>query len=454
MKQPWLVFTLSLAVNAALIAAVVARPTLVPAPMREALHLGGAEVAAKTSRAKTAASAPRQAAAPKLWPLLATEDLQALVTRLKAAGFPPDVIREIVRSRINASYGPRLRAYSEPDANTPYWKMAATAFAGNPVRLEAYQQLIRERSKALRDALSDPDLRNTEEASAAQRRQFGNLPREKIDAVQRIEDDYADMMSAIRAGMNGITLPEDRAKVALLAREKRADLAAALSPAELADYELRSSPLTQMLARELNDLRPSEAEFRAIFDLHQAMNERFPYVAGGTMNMGGPDRVAAQRELEAQLQARIGETRFNEYVRETSDDFQQLKRMVQRDHQPVDLAVRAYETRNAVSQESMRIINDASLSAEQQKAALVSLAQNTRNQLLTMLGASGPAYVKLVDDQYLKTVERGIAVTFDGGPNRAMGSGSDNVMVSLGHGMSYHNPPTTRPPAPVRPPTN
>src|SRR5258707_692709 len=97
-----------------------------------------------------------------------------------------------------------------------------------------------------RDLLNDPFFA-TDDVSATQRRQFGNLSRQKVDSVQRIEDDYSEMTSAIRAAMAGITLPEDRDKLALLAREKHADLAAVLTPGELADYELRSSPITSLL---------------------------------------------------------------------------------------------------------------------------------------------------------------------------------------------------------------
>ena len=49
---------------------------------------------------------------------------------------------------------------------------------------------------------------------------------EDLAVIQRINDDYAEMTAQLRAAMQGITLPEDRAKLLLLEREKRADLAA------------------------------------------------------------------------------------------------------------------------------------------------------------------------------------------------------------------------------------
>jgi hypothetical protein len=433
MKHPWFVFSFSLALNAALVTAFVLRPALAPARVRETFHLGGG--AAEARSAPKAEVPSRRAAAPqKLWPLLATEDLPALIARLRGAGFPPEVIREIVNAEVDARYRPRIRAYSEADPNAPFWKALPTTFSMNSVRLEEYQQLLRERSRVMRELLADPALAG-DDSTAEQRRRFGDLPREKIDALQRIEDDYTDMMSAVRASANGILLAEDRAKLALLTREKRADLAGVLSAAELADYEMRSSPLTALLRDMVGEFRATEAEYRAIYDLHKTMNEKFPYIGGVGLGNNYNDRRQVQQELDSQLRAQIGEARYNDYVRETSDDFQQLRRLTQKENLPADTAVRAFDVRNSVSQESLRIIGDSTLSVDQKRTALATLAQATRGQLLSLLGGAGPAYVKIVDNQWLSTVERGNAVTFDGGPNRSIGN--NDVVISLGSGPNF-----------------
>jgi hypothetical protein len=432
MKHPWFVFTLSLALNCVVVGAFVLRPSLAPTIVRETLHLGSKN--GQPAPAKAGAAAPRSASPRKLWPLLATEDLPALISRLRAAGFPPEVIREIVGAEVDARYRPRIRAFSEPDPNVPFWKAPPTSFSMNSARLEEYQQLFRERSRVMRELLADPALAG-DDSTAEQRRRFGDLPREKIDALQRIEDDYVEMMSAVRAAANGIILPEDRAKLALLAREKRADLASVLSPAELADYEMRSSPITGLLRDMLGEFRATAAEYRAIFDLHKAMNEKFPYNSGAGFGNNFNERRQAQQELDSQLRAQIGEARFNDYLRESSDDFQQLRRLTQKESLPADTAVRAFDLRNSVSRDSLRIAEDSTLSVDQKRTALAALAQSTRSQLLSLLGGAGPAYVKIVDNQWLSVVERGNAVTFDGGPNRTIGSG--DVMISLGSGPSF-----------------
>jgi hypothetical protein len=298
----------------------------------------------------------------------------------------------------------------------------------------------------------------TDDVTAAQRRQFGNLPRQTIDQLQRIEDDYAEMGAAIRSATNGILLAEDREKLELLRRERRADLASVLSPEELGDYEMRSSPMTNTLTRQLASFNATEAEFRAIFQAQQAYSEK---VSATAMTASGnyEDRRTAQQQLNERLKTSLGEARYADYIRETDRTYQQLARLVQRENLPPDTATRAFNVRDSVAQESGRIADDPVLTVDQKKVALQALAEHTRNQLLGILGpAAGPTYVKIVDNQWLNMVQRGNAVSFGGGMGGSMtysmgGGGSIGMPVSVSFGLSptYRNVGAPSPlPAPPR----
>lgn len=452
MKLTPLLITGSLAVNAALFGALAWQPSLAP-PLFRDFFKRNFHTASESAFSKPIAPVASTAFAPRpLWMALQTDDLPSLVARLRAAGFPPNVIREILRTQVNARYNSRLAALMEPDPNTPYWRATPSFFGGDSKRNEEINQLQRERAKALRDLLTD-DFFATGDVTAAQRRQFGNLPRTKIDALQRLEDDYTEMTSQIRSGMNGITLPEDREKLALLAREKQADLAAMLSPEELADYTMRSSAITSALRQRLDPFNASEAEFRAIFQMQQALNDKFPTSMNGGMISPGDyqQRQSVQKELEAQLKAALGDARYADYSRATSSEFQQLNRLAQRDHLPAETAAQAFSVRDRVAEESGRIFDDSTLTVDQKRAALQSLAQNTRAQLLATLGpTSGPAYVKLADP-WLSNIEHGSAVTFNNSSTNTFISQSNGapVMISFGSpSPSYRrlpgSPPTPR----------
>jgi hypothetical protein len=402
----------SILLNGAGAVAFVIRPETAPSAVREFLgrHFGR-ETAKPVPPPKPAAQPP---APTPLWHKLdAGGDLSTLVARLRRAGFPADIIRAMIEAEISARYDGRISALFEPDAGAPFWKAGPSFFTDGDKRMVQMNQLKQERDKLMRELLADPFFAN-DILTAIQRRQYGNLPGQKIDLLRRIEDDYAEMGTAIRSATHGIMLPEDREKLDLLARERRADLARVLSPEELADYDLRTSPLTSMIARQLSGFDASEAEFRAIFQAQQAFSYRLgPNATGSSANF--QDRRAAAQQLHTQLQASLGETRYADYMRETDPNYQQLVELSQREKLPSDAALRAYRLRDTVALESGRIADNASLNIEQKRAALQALAEGTRQQILGLLGpTAGSAYVKIIDGRWLNLVQQGNAVSFSG----------------------------------------
>lgn len=414
MKLPPLLLAGSLLVNIGCAAALWVQPALAPSVVRDFLTrhpsadtAGGASVESKSK----VQAALREGRPRTLWAGLQTDDLPTLATRLRAAGFPVAVINEMLRAEIEARYGARIRALTESDPATPFWKPGAAVFSSDSKRLEEYRQLLAERTRVLRDFLLE-DAGIGEARDFEQRMKFGDLPRAKLDRIQRIEDDYTDMISAVRAGMKGITLPADRETLALLAREKTVDLAAFLTPEELAEHAFRSSTTTTMLRSNLAAFEPSEAEFRTILRAQLALSEKYPATGAATM---GPIREM-QQQFEAQVRPELGEARFIEYQRASINEFQTLKRLAQRDNLPAAAASQAFDLRDQMASESGRIYDNASLDVDQKRAALQALAQRTREQLVALLGPTvGPTYVASANSAWLNNVEQGSAVRFDGG---------------------------------------
>lgn len=223
--------------------------------------------------------------------------------------------------------------------------------------------------------------------TAAQRRQFGDLSPAKIDQLQRIEEDYSEMLSSLRAATKGIVLPEDQAKFALLAREKSTISPPSSPPRNSPTTELRTSPTTRYLRTRLAGFDPSEAEFRALYQAQQAVNARY---AGGAIEaqaMDQPKREAAQDAYNAQLLSSLGAARYAEFVRTTDQQFQQLSRLAQQNNIPASTALLAYALRDTASLESNRILDNPALDSAQQRAALQTLAQTTRGQINALLGS-------------------------------------------------------------------
>ncbi|MBI5769435.1 MAG: hypothetical protein HZA93_16695 [Verrucomicrobia bacterium] len=421
MKLPVLLLAASLAGNALLVALFFSRPALAPPALREFFTTDAdrAAHAADESRAIRTRVAERERLAAdqqsRIWAALQTDDLPTLIARLRAAGFSPTVIRSVVNAQLDRWFRTRMKELVGEPADTPFWKPDAPGPFSNAKLFEAQSQLYRERAKKLRELLGAEAFAGAD-PTAAQRREFGQLPKAKIDLIQRINDDYAEMSQQISAAAQGMMLPEDREKLALLERERRADLAAVLTTEELEDYLMRSSPITSRLRQALSFMDATEAEFRTLYQIHRPFADAlYPSATGSgvvyyTSEMS-QKRRDAQNKIAEQAKGALGEPRFEEFVRASSYEFQQLTRLAQRESLPADAAVRAFNARDFAAKESMRIFEDRALSNDQKRTALQTLAQTTTTTLVSALGANaGTAYAKSAS--WLSTIANGGAVSF------------------------------------------
>jgi hypothetical protein len=414
----------SLLANAALVTTFALRPALAPPALRDfflsssakaeaesAARVEAQKVTAARARADTARGLASQAL---LWSALQSDDLPTLVARLRAAGFSASLVRAIVTAQVDARFSARIKALVRVVEDTPFWKPKPTSSFNNPKLFEEMNQASRERSKLLRELLGDDFFASSGvDPTATQRRQFGDLSKSKIDLIQRINDDYAEMLSQVRAATNGITLPDDRAKMALLEREKHADLAAILTPQELEDYEMRNSPITSRLQSALSLMNATEDDFRTIYRIQLQFKDLI-YPTGDFFSSDMmQQRRDAETQIAAQLQDALGEARANEFLRAQNYEFQSLAQLAQRENLPLDAAVRAYDLRTSTSEESGRIFNDQTLTTDQKRAAMQTLAQNTKAQLIGTLGpVAGAAYASSAT--WLKAIETGTYVRFEG----------------------------------------
>jgi hypothetical protein len=214
-----------------------------------------------------------------LWAALQTGDLRAMADRLRAAGFPPSLIRTLIGARVAEQFSARRKALLAQMEDKPFWKSGSAYFV-DPKTMSALRDLGREQSNLLKQLLGSDESAGNDEVSAYQRRQFGDLPNGKVQQVQSILSDYNDLRNQIYVAANGVVLPEDREKLTLLEKEQRADLQAVLTPEELENYQLRSSSTANSMRSQLALFNPTEGEFRAVFDLQQAFDDKY-----GSTNM-------------------------------------------------------------------------------------------------------------------------------------------------------------------------
>ncbi len=344
--------------------------------------------AARTAAAQPKTSASKESAAPgpDTWGELQSGDLAAQRDRLRAEGFPPDLIRAILGAEIRESFAARRKAIENAQGETPYWKNPSR----DPATQAALRDLNREQDKILKDLLGN-DGRNDDPSYAAYlRRQFGDLPADKVDRLRDIMDDYNRQRSDIYANNRaGALLPEEQQKITALDKAMHADFATVLTPQEMADYDLRSSNTAQQLRNNLTAFDATEQEYRTLFALQQAFDDKYGRQYGPLSQDDMKARSDAQKQLQEDIKTALGPDRYAEYQRDTDYSYRQATLLVARLELPPDAASQVYATQKDIQQRATTLRTDRTLSSDDRTAQLAGLATEAQTRLITALGPQG-----------------------------------------------------------------
>lgn len=337
----------------------------------------------------------------KTWEKLASAGaLPDLIARLRAAGFPPSVIRAIVATQIREQYAAKRKELFANVEDVPFWQNRRMML--DPKILAAHRELQLEQTQKLKDLLGSNPADEDELMQHYRKRQYGDLPPDKADQLRRVAADYNDLRSEIYANANGMLMPEDREQVAYLEKEMRSDLAKVLTPDELMNYELRSSSTANMLRSQLTTFQPSEAEFRALFGAARSIEEKFGSVTGG---LTSPDQYR-QRQAAINEQAKLALTpdRYAAFEQAVDPRNAMLNRIVARYDLPTTVVPQVNAVQQDVRSRSEVLRSNRDLTPDQRSAQLAALAQEANAKLAPLLGAKGFAAYKQSGGQWIQSL--------------------------------------------------
>ncbi len=313
---------------------------------------------------------------PLLWPNLATADLPALLSRLRADGFPIPVIRAILSARLDEEFAARRKEIAGPQSDLPRWKLPLVE--SRPTAWRELAALDREKAARLKQLLGanaqPPDSR----ALAHRRRYFGGLPSEKAARLAAIEEDYGELRA--QADIEGSTM-ERFEKISLLRQKEIADFAKVLSPAELETYLLRASRVANQMRHELSDYAPTEAEFLTIFRIRYPLETAFPTSIGNVQEI-----AAAQKEIIAQVTAALGPERGADYARAIDPFYQNVAHIAERLSLPKPVATEVWQTQKDFLWRLAATETDPALTPAARTAQTQALIETANAKISTALG--------------------------------------------------------------------
>jgi hypothetical protein len=314
MKTPLVVLLLlSLAGNAVLAFLTLRSPAPDrPATLAAVTPPAGGPVAATTGAAPAVVPVP--AAAADWQTLKADSNLHSLVANLRSAGFPPAVVRAVVSQLVNDRVGHGAVSH------LPFWK----SNPNNPEYLAAQQELSNRRREMLNDLLGAEARPSATLDPATRERRYGRLSDDKIDRIDAIVRDYGELRAKLYAERKPGDFQGSQSAQVAVEEDLTRELATVLTPAELEQYEMRSSQSASRLMGNLKNLDVTEAEYAALFRAQKSYDEADPLRSGVTTQEAMVVRAAAQDELNTQARAVLTDDRFYEYLKGSDANYARL----------------------------------------------------------------------------------------------------------------------------------
>lgn len=424
MKALPLVLAASLIANAAFVTVTLRRPAAgLPSSGVSSASASGSQSSAPGSRPASSGAA----ASADIVAALKADNPESLRDLLRAAGLPDETVRNLVSTAIWSRYRDRMKALQpKADDTKPWWKNEPNNWYGNMSREQrAEMRRLQREANDESTRILGPNKDNNGWGWQDQRLSF--LSEDKRKDFQEIEQDYQDLIQEVQQEMQGFSLPSDAEKIRFLKEEQKRDLAAILTPAELADYELRMSGTAQQLRWKMTRFDGTEDEYRKVFALQKTFDDSQQTDAYGNPISQSPEdwqkRREAEKALGAQIKEALGAERYADYVRSQNYEYQQLASAAKRLSLPPGTAAQVYNLRDGVSAESQRIADNESLAPEQKKQAFADLAARTREEVKKSLGEEAAGVYLKSGMQWLNSVEKGTVITFgeDGSQNTRSG---------------------------------
>jgi len=341
---------------------------------------------------------------PTVWPSLRTPDLPVLVARLRAAGFPPEMLRVVVSEQLREA-----TAVEREPASGPFWKDFLIDLRPRPalhVRSVAADAHISE--LVVPQPAEDYDPRK----DLLEQRLLNSVPPEKREQVMRLFHDVDEKQEALLEESSRTPNREKNEaihrEIAALDRACLTALAQMLTPAEFAEYELRMSETAGSMREDLAAFHPTEAEFRRLFPLQRAFDEEFneKMRAEPFSLEEKPEYVAAQRRLLEQIKAALGPVRGEEYVLATDEDYKNTRKLTGRLGLSPEAAVAAWRVQQELQQRLTAIKSDSSLVAEERAQQIAQLATDAKAKIAGVLGGDSgfQAYEEYYTGRWLRAL--------------------------------------------------
>jgi hypothetical protein len=292
------------------------------------------------------------------WAKMESSDYRQYVKHLKSAGFPEELVRDIVVADINQAYEEREQALKpkpvpfdapfaqrQPSQVKPEdWEHARQLWELRIEKQRALQEILG--VYVPREILRTPRSLNYESYEYA----IAQLPMEKRNAVQLAQEKYV-----LAEGMQ-VTSMKDRAAeleaYKALRAERDGTLRQALTPEEFDQFNMNTTPAGTELARRTIGMEPTEEEFVAMFQVvyKNWLDTGGVYGRWRAVAVPAEQIAASDREMKEGLQKVLGDSRYTDYQMVSSEMGQRMRNFAARFELSRETMSRAFELQTDMDQ--------------------------------------------------------------------------------------------------------
>ncbi len=333
---------------------------------------------------------------PVSWNAIESTNYQTYIANLRAIDCPSETIRDIIITDVAKLYAKRRAAIRAQGQPYRFWQ-TGDAWENGPARdpvirkqLQDLESEQRELVKALLGVDLQAELAKYWNADDEQERMYGFLSAEKRQGVVEMQAKYDELEQEVYASSKGVMLDEDQEKLKRIQKQKEAELASLLTPAEFEEYDLRNSATASALRSQMSGFQPTEEEFRKIFGLQKTFDNDFSQAFDSTDASQSVIKAKAQQDaqeaLNAEVKKTLGETRYKEWFRAQDGDYKALAQVAERFELPQDTAGKVYDMKQEAERQKQKIDGNPNLTADQRNLALAAVARETAKSVATTLG--------------------------------------------------------------------
>ena len=343
------------------------------------------------------------------WSSVESQDYFEYVRKLRGVGCPEETIRDIIIADVNKLYASKARSIVSP-GEFKFWKTDPRY--SNSMSLSTQKQLQaldHEKKTLIHDLLGidlDREMAKLSDTGSYSEQAYAFLGAEKSQQLIALRDQYRTMERDIYAAADGDLSTEQRQQIDAIRKQRDAAIAALLTPAELEEYQLRSSNTARNMRYSLSSFDPSEDEFRQIYRLRKTFDDQYSNVDGND-KVAQEQRRQAQVALDSQLKSLLGEQRYQEYKLAQSGDYQDLYRVAQRYDLPKEVAKNVYDMRQAVEAERRKVEQNQNFTPDQKKEILQAMQQKTEQAVQEAMGEKGYKYYLRRNGDWIQRIGRG-----------------------------------------------